>query len=84
MCAAPICFREFGDQRHNVLCNLVWEAIMDGPAESSTLEPLVSKLEYRVTLDRADREAVSALPFQTRLMKAHQFVVSGKWQRTPV
>jgi CRP-like cAMP-binding protein len=42
---------------------------------SSNLEPLIAKLEYRVKLNQADRDAIMALPFHTKVMRAHQYVV---------
>lgn len=41
----------------------------------STLEPLVSKLAYRVQLDAADRAAILALPFTVKLIERHHYVV---------
>lgn len=54
---------------------------MEDP-ESPTLEPLISKLEYRVKLDNADRAAILALPFKTKMMKRHQFVVREREMAT--
>ena len=45
-------------------------------AESSTaLELMVRKLNYRVKLDEADRGAILALPFKTKMIERHHFVV---------
>src|SRR4051794_19607533 len=52
-----------------------WRRFVQSEISSSNLEPLISKLEYRVQLDRADREAILALPFHAKVMKAHQYVV---------
>jgi len=43
----------------------------DGP----TLQPLVSKLEYRVALDPADRKAILALPHNARSVEQHHYIV---------
>lgn len=40
-----------------------------------TLGPLVSKLEYRVTLDAADREAILAMPNSPRSVEQHDYIV---------
>jgi CRP-like cAMP-binding protein len=42
---------------------------------NSTLEPLVSKLAYRVRLDAEDRAAILALPFTQRSVERNQFIV---------
>jgi CRP-like cAMP-binding protein len=42
---------------------------------SSTLQPLVEKLVYRVKLNAEDRAAVLALPFTVRTMERAQFLV---------
>jgi CRP-like cAMP-binding protein len=44
-------------------------------SDSSTLEPLVSKLAYRVRLDAADRAAILALPFTAKMIERHHYVV---------
>lgn len=43
--------------------------------DESTLEPLVSKLAYRVQLDAADRAAILALPFTAKLIERHHYIV---------
>ena len=42
---------------------------------SSTLEPLVAKLAYRVALSAEDRAAILSLPFTVRTMERNQFMV---------
>src|SRR3954465_3540778 len=42
---------------------------------SSSLEPLVAKLTYRVKLSGADRAAILALPFTVKRMERGQFLV---------
>lgn len=42
---------------------------------SSTLEPLVEKLAYRVPLDKDDRAAIFDLPFTVKLIERHHYVV---------
>ena len=42
---------------------------------SSTLQPLVQKLTYRVDLGAEDRAAILALPFSVRTMERSQFLV---------
>lgn len=41
----------------------------------ATLESMVRKLDYRVKLDSDDRAAILALPFTTRKVERHHFVV---------
>jgi CRP-like cAMP-binding protein len=43
--------------------------------DPSTLEPLVQKLAYRVKLDDDDRAAILALPFTTKRIERHHYVV---------
>ena len=42
---------------------------------SSTLQPLVEKLAYRVKLSAEDRAAILALPFTLRTVERGQFIV---------
>ena len=42
---------------------------------ASTLQPLVSKLAYRVELSAEDRAAILALPFTAKLIERHHYVV---------
>ena len=44
-------------------------------SDSSSLEPLVSKLSYRVPLDAADRAAILALPFTVKLIERNHYLV---------
>jgi CRP-like cAMP-binding protein len=48
---------------------------MQSNTDSSTLEPLVEKLAYRMPLDAEDRAAIMALPFTIRTMERGQYVV---------
>lgn len=36
---------------------------------------MVRKLEYRVELEAADRQAILALPFQAKTIERHHFIV---------
>ena len=47
-----------------------------------TLNSLVEKLSYRVKLDRADREAIMALPFKSKMIERNHFVVREREQAT--
>ncbi len=51
-------------------------------AVPSTLKSLVEKLSYRVKLDQADRDAIMALPFKTRMIERNHFVVREREQAT--
>lgn len=46
-----------------------------GPPGSSTLEPMLRKLDYWHKLDRADRAAVLALPFTVKTFAQNHYVV---------
>jgi CRP-like cAMP-binding protein len=48
---------------------------MQPQTNSSTLEPLVQKLAYRVNLSAEDRAAIMALPFTVRMTERGQFLV---------
>src|SRR3982750_1446441 len=45
---------------------------------SSSLEPLVAKLTYRVKLSGEDRAAILALPFTVKRTERGQFLVRGR------
>ena len=51
-------------------------------SDSSTLEPLIAKLEYRVKLDKLDRAAISKMPFSTKMLNRGQFVVRERDRAT--
>jgi CRP-like cAMP-binding protein len=42
---------------------------------NSNLEPMINKLEYRVSLSEADRAAIRALPHQVRRFERNHFIV---------
>lgn len=48
----------------------------------STLQPLVSKLAYRVDLTEADAQAVLALPFKIRKVERHDHIVRERERTT--
>ena len=48
---------------------------MQSHTNSSTLEPLVEKLAYRVDLSAEEREVIMALPFTIKTMERAQYVV---------
>lgn len=50
-------------------------------ANSSTLEPMVRKLEYHGAFSSADRAALLALPFTLRTLERQHFVVRDRKSR---
>ena len=48
---------------------------MNDSTNTTSLEPLVAKLSYRVDLDAKDREAILALPFTLKRVERHHYVV---------
>jgi CRP-like cAMP-binding protein len=55
---------------------------MNDAADPSTLQPLVGKLAYRVKLDEADRAAILALPFKTKMIERNHFVAREREKAT--
>ena len=48
----------------------------------ATLQLMVGKLGYRAKLDEADRAAILALPFKTRMVERNHFVAREREQAT--
>src|SRR4029453_3696931 len=55
--------------------------MIDG-ANPSTLQPLVEKLGYRVKLEEADRAAILAIPFKTKVIERNHFVAREREKAT--
>jgi CRP-like cAMP-binding protein len=55
---------------------------MNDTAVATTLQSLVRKLSYRATLDEADRAAILALPFRTKMLERNSFVVREREKAT--
>ena len=55
---------------------------MQPQTNSSSLQPLVERLAYRVELSAEDRAAIMALPFTVRMMERGQFIVREREHAT--